>query len=95
MDPALAVLSKENGALLPLYLLLIELCFFHHRTLGVVPKRILMTSFACTVLVPALMTLVWLIQHWSLLHIGVFREDNYGPGMRLLTQARILWTCRR
>lgn len=39
------------------------------------------------------MARVRLIQHGALLHVGVFREYDYGPGTRLLTRARILWAC--
>lgn len=87
----LAVLSKENGALLPLYLLLIEGYFFRFARLGKPPGYWLAGIFACTVLLPFLAAAAWVYGHWDTLHVGAYREYDYGPGLRLLTQARVLW----
>lgn len=87
----LAILSKENGALLPLYLLLIEVYFFRAGNFGRLPGHWLTGTFACTVLLPVLAATVWVYWRWDTLHVGVYREYDHGPGSRLLTQTRVLW----
>lgn len=86
----LAVLSKENGALLPLYLLLIEVFFFRDR-LASLPRRVLLGVFTATVLVPIMLGAAWLAWQWDTLNQGVYRSYDYGPLTRLFTEARILW----
>ena len=85
----LAMFSKENGALLPLYLLLIELFFFQHSAPG--RTRQLQMLYAGTVLLPAILGMIWLGLHWDGLHANTYRSYDYGPGTRLLTETRILW----
>lgn len=87
----LAALSKENGVLLPVYLLLIELFFFRAGELARRPRMLLRAAFACAVILPAAAAGAWLGSHWHALEVGPTRAYEYGPGLRLLTEARILW----
>jgi tetratricopeptide (TPR) repeat protein len=88
---ALGFLSKENGALLPGFLLLIELFVFRWRfgTAVPAPVRILLGA---TLIVPSLLIIAWLIQvaagNWST------PSDNYAfsASDRLLSQSRILFS---
>ena len=90
----MAILSKENGILLPLLMFVIEIFFFRFRAPRV-GRRFLIILHVLTVLLPALA--VGLKLAWDpefILH-GYERRD-FTLGERLLTQTRILlvywWT---
>ncbi len=85
----LAVLSKENGALLPVLALLVEVAFFEFagsRT----ARRLLVGVFTITVAVPALCAAVWAIAHQTWLMNTNYGLREFTLVERLLTQARIL-----
>jgi tetratricopeptide (TPR) repeat protein len=89
----LAVLSKENGALLPLLALTLEITVLkaHDQNRGLIPSRgfrrwrLLLLGLPCLLLVGYLAT-----------HLQPLLQNNPGirdftPGERWLTQGRILW----
>jgi tetratricopeptide (TPR) repeat protein len=85
---SLAVFSKENGILLPLYMLVLEATLFRFRDhQGNRDKRII-GFFSLTVALPALLTLLVLIfDPRSLVNYGVRTFDMQE---RLMTEARVL-----
>jgi hypothetical protein len=86
----LAVLSKENGALITLYALVIEaLCYrFEAPSRGV--RRALVAFFACSVVLPAVGLLAYLVFHPEWLAQG-YAGREFTLGQRLLTEPRILF----
>ena len=83
----LAVLSKENGALLPVYLLLME--FTVLAGVGVAPVRSWRLSMLWLPLVLLVSILVWaFISGWLRVH---YDGRPFTLGQRLLTEARVLW----
>ncbi len=78
----LAFLSKENGALLPLFMLLTEFSFFGFRA----GKRYTQRLLAIPVVIIGIYTLYspeWIMRGYKI--------RDFSVGERLLTQARVLW----
>lgn len=86
----LGVMSKENAALLPLYVLVIEYTFFHHRTLPLGERRRLWLFYAGVVALPVVLALSWLVVDLELVS-GSYIMREFSLYERLLTEARILW----
>lgn len=86
----LAVFSKENGALLPLYALVTETALFRFQSDKPAHRKILIGFFAITVLIPALGFLVFVIlkPEWLL---ATYEFRSFTLTERLLTESRILW----
>lgn len=84
----LAALSKENGALLPLVLVVIEVFFLRFAGAGAQGRRLKALLAVVTVL-PGVLGLVYALAHWDALAAGYANRD-FGPLERLLTQARVL-----
>lgn len=84
----LAVLSKENGALLPVFMLVLELTLFRFRDRkGQVDRRIA-GFFVLFVALPALlMLLVLLFEPGRIMN---YANKSFTLGERLLTEARVL-----
>lgn len=83
----LAVFSKENGALLPLYLLLLEAVLFRFQGPA---RRFIVGFFLATVLLPAMVAVGWLVLQPGWLAAGYVGRD-FSLAERLLTEARVLW----
>ncbi|MDZ4153800.1 MAG: hypothetical protein U1E01_22220, partial [Methylicorpusculum sp.] len=85
----LAVLSKENGALLPFLILIVEYCIFHHPDSKAKPlNRFWLVFF---LIVPSVIILGYIISHitpYSLSHPYPRRSFNLTE--RLLTEARVV-----
>jgi tetratricopeptide (TPR) repeat protein len=84
----LATLSKENGALLPLLILLVEVTFFRF-TLEKRDKQILLGIYALTLLVPLGIALVIFIRDPDVFLNGYVVRD-FTLAERVLTQPRVL-----
>ena len=82
----LATLAKENGALLPLLVVVVEV-FFLGR--GEPARRPLVLVLAATTVLPALAAGGYLAAHWPAMEAGYGARD-FGPGERLLTQGWVL-----
>ncbi len=84
----LAVLSKENGILLPVFMLVLEFSLFRFRdSNGQIDKRIA-GLFVLVVALPAALTvLVLLFEPGKLVN---YSDKSYTPGEHLLTEARVL-----
>jgi len=86
----IAILSKENAAILPLLLLLVEWCFFRFRTPSRLETRLLYGIFAITVWLPLLLAFAYLTLHPEWLHAG-YGGRGFSLAERLLTECRVLW----
>lgn len=86
----LAILSKENGALLPLFILSLELTVFSNSSLSTKNKRILYIFFFSAIAIPGLITLGYLASHPQFVTAS-YDIRNFTLIERLLTEPRILW----
>lgn len=86
----LAVLCKENGALLPVFALVIELCFFKFQAYSKIARQVLIAANIVLILIPSLVAVgfVGTHPHW-LLGSYVFRDFNLTE--RVLTECRVMW----
>lgn len=89
--PIGAALSKENGALTPLYLLLIEACFFRLQCADSVQRRQLLLAIGLLAVTPALLVVLYSAFNPAWFLRGYARRD-FTLSERLLTEARVLWT---
>lgn len=84
----LAVLSKENGALIMAYALVIELCCYRFAVGTARENRILKCCFWLTVALPVTLFAAYLTLHPQWLATGYARRD-FTLYQRLLSEARI------
>ena len=84
----LALFSKENGALLPLYMLVVELTLFRFQGSKGQPDKTIIAFFTLVVALPAVLVLSYLaINAASVLH---YESRNFTLTERLLTESRVL-----
>jgi hypothetical protein len=86
----LAALSKETGALMPAFMLIIEITLFNFQTEKPSARRFLIGFFAVTVALPALAALAFLATHPTWLQAG-YQGRNFTLPERVMTEARVLW----
>lgn len=86
----LAALSKETGALLPLFMLVTEITLFNFRARDSIARRRLVAFYALTVGVPALLATAFLITHPAWLLDGFLRRD-FTLAQRVMTEPRVMW----
>ena len=86
----LAVLSKENGALLPAFMLLAEVLLLNFQAPGTGTRYKLATLFAVTVILPVIVLAVYSLYKpvWLL---GGYSIRDFSLPERLMTEARVLW----
>ncbi len=87
---ALAVLSKENGALLPLYMGIIEFTLFRFADLAPRDRKRLRLFFLLTLAVPAVLAAAFIASHPHWL-ASQYQVRDFTLTERLLTEARVLW----
>lgn len=86
---ALAVLSKENGALLPLYMGVIEFTVFRFAGLAPAARKRLELFFALTLAVPAVLAAAYVASHPQWL-ASQYQVRDFTMTERLMTEARVL-----
>jgi len=86
----LSVLSKENGLLFPLFVVLIEMLLFRLAGTPAV-RRILVCLLILTVLVPAVLALVYLVIYFDSFVSGGYLLREFTLLERVLTQSRVLF----
>ncbi|HFD87239.1 MAG TPA: hypothetical protein ENJ35_06150, partial [Gammaproteobacteria bacterium] len=86
----LAALSKENGLLLPFFMLIIEVTLFRFSMPTTSDRRWLLIFFSVIAVVPALVGIGYLLTHLDWL-LGGYNAREFTLSERLLTQARIIW----
>jgi tetratricopeptide (TPR) repeat protein len=87
---SLAILSKENGVLLPLYMAVIEATLFQFAGLSPVAARKLKLFFVVTVAIPGLAATLFVLTNPEWL-AGQYQGRDFSVSERLLSEARILW----
>ncbi len=87
---ALAMLAKENGALLLVYAFVIECFLFRFQEQGGGRSRPALLFFALFLLLPGLLVAGFLLTHPQWLEARYLGRP-FTLGERLLTEARILW----
>lgn len=86
----LAILSKENGAMIVGYALIIEWLCYRFETPHPNQSKLLKTLFIITVALPAALFALYTIIHPQWLSAGYAARDFDLP-QRLMSEARILW----
>lgn len=86
----LGLLSKENAALLPVYLLLLETLVFHWRSDNTQAKRALWMFQGVFVLAPITLGAAYVITHFGPLTAS-YANRPFDLTERLLTEAHALW----
>lgn len=86
----LAVLSKENGALLPAFMLLAEVVLLNFQAPETRARFMLAALFAVAVVLPAIVLVFYSIYKPAWLLVGYNIRDFTLPE-RLMTEARVLW----
>ena len=85
----LATLSKENGALLPLYIVLIEAALFRFRRADGQADAAIRRAFLIGMLIPLIVAVAWFSTSNSSFMAGYAVRD-FTLGERLMTEARVL-----
>ncbi len=86
----LAVLSKENGALLPALILVVEVCIFRGCWAGRINATLVRLAWGLLLLPLALLVMVGLL--WPEVLQAGYGSRDFSLYERLLTQGRVLWT---
>ncbi len=84
----LAVLSKENGALIPLLCAVIEIGFFRSQVQSPRPNSI-KAFFLAFLLIPGALAVIWLALHPEAILAG-YADRTFTLGQRLLSEPRAL-----
>ena len=84
----LAVFSKENGVLLPLYMLVLEITLFRFRSRSGQADTKIITFFIMVVAIPAMLALLYLASHTTT-YLNYSGRD-FTLTERLLTETRVL-----
>jgi tetratricopeptide (TPR) repeat protein len=86
----LGLTSKENAALLPLLIVVVELVIFDRAAENLSTRRRLYLYYGLMVLLPAVIAVLWLVLHFEVILSGYAARD-FTLVQRLLTEARVLW----
>lgn len=86
----LATLSKENGALLPVFMLVAEVALFTFHAEKLSARRFLIGFYTLSVVIPAVVALVYLATH-SEWWLAGYKTRDFTLPERLMTEARVLW----
>jgi protein O-mannosyl-transferase len=86
----LAVLSKENGMLLPLLMLVAEVTLFSFHAEKPSASRFLIGFYALSVAIPAAIALGYLTTHSEWLLAG-YKTRDFTLTERVMTEARVVW----
>ncbi|HUS25275.1 MAG TPA: hypothetical protein VM369_10030 [Candidatus Binatia bacterium] len=84
----LAILAKENGALLPLYLLLVEALLFRFSGDGIARRRLGIAGIALLLVIAAAMA--WALAHLLPMMRAGYAASDFTPATRLLTEQRVV-----
>lgn len=84
----LATLSKESGALFPMFCLLLEALFFRRR--GASDRRFLVVCYVLFLVLPAVAGGYYVFEHLSERLANTYLARGFTPYERLLTEARVL-----
>jgi hypothetical protein len=86
----LAALSKENGALLPLLMFIIEFTLFNFQAEKQAARRFLAAFYTLTIAAPIVVLLAYTLIHPTWL-VNTYQTRDFTLSERLMTEARVLW----
>ncbi len=86
----LAILCKENGALLPFFMLVAELTLFRFETAQPVARRFLIALFLICAVLPVLVFISYIAMNPGWL-LGGYSGRDFNLPERLMTEARVVW----
>ena len=86
----LAAISKENGALLPLLMLVVEVTLFGFHAEKISARRFLAGFYALSVAIPAVIALAYLAMHTEWWLAG-YKTRDFTLTERVMTEARVVW----
>lgn len=86
----LAILSKENGALLPVFMLVIEIAFFNFQAVNPPSRRFMVYFFMITVGIPIAIFAAYTVIH-PLWISNTYQTRDFTLTERLMTESRVLW----
>ena len=86
----LAALCKESGALLPLFMLVIEATLLRWSAPGRKARRMLMALLGLTLATPLLFGLAYVLKNPAII-FGGYAWRDFSLAERLMTEARVLW----
>ena len=86
----LAALCKENGALLPLLILVTEATLLRWSTPDQSIRRMLVTIVGLSAVIPVLLGVFYALKHPGLI-LGGYAWRDFSLTERLMTEARVLW----
>jgi len=87
---ALAVLSKENGALLPFFVVVVELTLFRFAAADAATSRKLRFFISAIAVLPLVAVGAFLLTHPEWLE-NQYQTRNFSIAERMMTEARVLW----
>lgn len=85
----LALMNKENGAILPLLALVIEVSVFNFRSADGTRDRRIIAAFVAGLLVPAMAVAIWLVVNPDFF-LSRYGLRDFTLSERLLTEGRVL-----
>lgn len=86
----LAALCKENGLLLPLYILALEVILFRFGTPSITSRRALYGVFGFFIFLPVFLFIGYVMMHPQWLS-GAYSIRDFNMQERLMTESRALW----
>lgn len=86
-----ATLSKQNGVLLPLYALAIEMCFFRFAATASLAKPLKQYWITIVALLIAVPLLYLAVKPHSIFSLFNYQFRDFTLGQRVLTETRALW----
>ena len=87
---ALASLSKETGALLPLLALILEVTIFQFQTKDKKTKTVLKCFFILTIAVPTVFIAISILIHPDII-LTPYKNRMFTLEERVMTEARVMW----
>lgn len=85
---SLAIMSKESGALMPCYMLAIEIFLFQFRFPDRESRWTIIIYFAVFLLLPGVLGVIWIAGHNGMLS---YAGRDFTITERLLTESRVIW----
>jgi hypothetical protein len=87
---ALGAFSKENGLLLPIFTLVIEVTFFRFQTHSKTHRVFIVGFYTIVLALPFLVASIWLLFNSNWLLSG-YHMRPFNLTERLMTEARVIW----
>lgn len=86
----LAAFSKENGVLLPLFMLVIEITLFNFQAQKPATQRLLGIFYGLAIALPAILALAYMTMHPEFV-LGGYQTRGFSLSERLMTEVRVIF----